>query len=417
MRPTWKNFLYLMKNQSPDGPSPSLGPSCFSDPGTFFKHWEHKDPADITFGDWGNISTPNPVLSIGDIHGDMLALLGALFLGNVIDINGNWSQTNTIVVLVGDILDRSGRRKTVNTSFNHQEEVQILQYLFYLDAQAKASGGQVIPMVGNHDVWNFIGTSEFSKFNYGGWGGKKNKYSRFFRQGTPMATFYAQRCPAILKINDCLFMHGGLHTDFLALFMEEQKIEDVSELVQNINMQFNQWVTSNKATHLPLILKHILTDRRLAQTNPNAQDPVLSEVECTAEVAKIRQMLGMKNLFLIVGHTQQAHTRMIPVRCSGTLWAIDVSLSEAFGRKGKQPMQVLLIKFPQHQNPILCTITGHIQEKKYTCMVRQVRCYQNGQKISKKHEEVEMSESCVSRQRAAIRRQRRNDRHESVKRR
>ena len=49
------------------------------------------------------------IIVIGDIHGDFNALLAALYKSNVIDFGGNWTGGNTIVVQLGDQIDKGGR--------------------------------------------------------------------------------------------------------------------------------------------------------------------------------------------------------------------------------------------------------------------------------------------------------------------
>ena len=46
------------------------------------------------------------IIVLGDVHGDWNKLIGALKLGKVIDDNNNWIGNDTIVVQVGDQIDR-----------------------------------------------------------------------------------------------------------------------------------------------------------------------------------------------------------------------------------------------------------------------------------------------------------------------
>ena len=132
MIPAIDNFIKVRRKGESLG---VLGPCRFKDVDTFFnialRNKKHK-----------RILTPIPVkngqkvVAIGDIHADLLVLLGCLYLLGVVDLAGNWIGGNTIVVQCGDLLDRSGRGESVVTD-NTREEVDIVQYLFYLNQVAQ----------------------------------------------------------------------------------------------------------------------------------------------------------------------------------------------------------------------------------------------------------------------------------------
>ena len=54
------------------------------------------------------------IIVIGDIHGDFNALLESLYKARVINNNGNWIGKNTIVVQLGDQLDKAERYDEIN---------------------------------------------------------------------------------------------------------------------------------------------------------------------------------------------------------------------------------------------------------------------------------------------------------------
>lgn len=79
------------------------------------------------------------IVAIGDVHGDWDQTLHALRIAGVLNSEDEgeprWVGGNTVVVQVGDVLDRGA------------DEIAILSLLRHLDAQAEGEGGAVM-MVG-----------------------------------------------------------------------------------------------------------------------------------------------------------------------------------------------------------------------------------------------------------------------------
>ncbi len=90
-------------------------------------------------------NAPPRVVAIGDIHGDFDSLAGILKTAGLIDASGNWSGGSATLVQVGDSTDRGAKVR------------QVLDLLMALEEQAKAAGGRVAVLLGNHEVLNLIG--------------------------------------------------------------------------------------------------------------------------------------------------------------------------------------------------------------------------------------------------------------------
>ena len=77
---------------------------------------------------------PERLIAIGDIHGDLQALKGALRIAGVLHAKKDqWTGGRTVVVQVGDQLDRG------------DDELAILALLRKLQRQAKRAGGGLSP--------------------------------------------------------------------------------------------------------------------------------------------------------------------------------------------------------------------------------------------------------------------------------
>lgn len=82
------------------------------------------------------------VVAIGDIHGDYWKGMEALMAAGVMSEDCRWIGGETLVVQMGDILDRG------------HEEIHLLELFAKLKVEALEAGGQIITMIGNHELLN-----------------------------------------------------------------------------------------------------------------------------------------------------------------------------------------------------------------------------------------------------------------------
>jgi hypothetical protein len=101
--------------------------------------------------DYIDLKDGQRLVCIGDVHGDLAALETFLETSEVYDSStGQWCGGNTILVQCGDVLDRG------------IEELACYQLLAKLSHQAVAAGGQVVLLVGNHEVLNAMGLFQYA---------------------------------------------------------------------------------------------------------------------------------------------------------------------------------------------------------------------------------------------------------------
>jgi hypothetical protein len=86
-----------------------------------------------------------PVVAIGDVHGDYEALVRTLQRAGVIDASARWSGGDRTLVMIGDLLDRGPRSRDV------------MDLLMRLEDEAGRSDGQVVMVLGNHELMNLVG--------------------------------------------------------------------------------------------------------------------------------------------------------------------------------------------------------------------------------------------------------------------
>lgn len=93
------------------------------------------------------------IIAIGDVHGDLERMRWALALARVMNDKNEWIGKNTLVVKVGDLLDRG------------DEELKIIYLLEKLKRQAQRAGDDIHILTGNHEVMNMQGN--FTTATYG----------------------------------------------------------------------------------------------------------------------------------------------------------------------------------------------------------------------------------------------------------
>jgi len=153
---------------------------------------------------WQVWPIPARIIAVGDIHGE-LAHLGAILREcELIDAQGTWRGGTTHLVLLGDLVGGSADSRL------------LVNFVLRLETEAKAQGGAVHALLGNHDLIPAQGDvgkmtrSERALYEYpvvNGAPGTKAKHA--FRGHSVYAQWLRQR-NSLLKIGDTLFVHAGL---------------------------------------------------------------------------------------------------------------------------------------------------------------------------------------------------------------
>lgn len=93
-------------------------------------------------------STLKPLMVLSDAHGFYHSLSAVLIHAGLIDPQLNWTGKNTILIQMGDIIDRGQDHRAIDL------------LLDLMQIQAKKSKGQVVRLLGNHEL-------EILRGNYG----------------------------------------------------------------------------------------------------------------------------------------------------------------------------------------------------------------------------------------------------------
>ncbi len=235
------------------------------------------------------------VVAIGDVHGDVDALRDALRLAGLIDGKGRWSGGKAHLVQTGDIPDRGEQTRAA------------FELLMRLEGEALAAGGRVHALLGNHEVMNMLGDLRYvtpgELASFEGVNGHREAYGPQGRYGR-----WLRSHPAVVRINDTLFMHGGL-----APSVPGKTLADV-----------NRWVRQDLFPGHPkgggVDPLGPLWFRGYAQG---------ADAEAEQALDTVLKRFGAKRM--VMGHTTSREGR-IRQRFGGKALFIDVGLSTGYGR-------------------------------------------------------------------------------------
>jgi len=284
------------------------------------------------------------IVAIGDLHGDILQLITILLHSKLIkkktqnkcvkvgdyDIkNWKWTGGKTYLVQLGDIFDGGGRG---NEGTFQDQEVEIYKFLIHLKKLAKNSGGNVILIMGNHEIMNFNGnynyvqkntTNKCLTYNKNTYNYKLDKTKSctndrnklFSIPNGPLSKSMAKYVRGIVKINNNIFCHGGISLDISKKY-NIHKINKILYTYLRGKIEYN-----NKEFQNVYGSDGIIWFREFSKSDDN----------CGA----LKQTLkNLKSKRMIVGHTPQKNG--ITNYCkkyNESVWAIDVGLSRAFDTK------------------------------------------------------------------------------------
>jgi len=136
----------------------------------FKEKWD-KQCSKYDVGDLPSVLPPvDRIIVIGDIHGDMEMTRELLKVAKVINDNDDWIGGNTVVVQVGDQIDRC--RPTIDsqcdthgtTKLDENSDWKILQYFTDLHKKARDVGGAVYSLMGNHELMNVNGDFRYVSY-------------------------------------------------------------------------------------------------------------------------------------------------------------------------------------------------------------------------------------------------------------
>jgi hypothetical protein len=247
------------------------------------------------------------VVAIGDLHGDLKSTREVLRVAGLIDASDRWVGGDSVLVQTGDVFDRG------------DDEVEIFELLERLTEEARAAGGRVVLLHGNHELMNAVGDMRY--VTAGGAadfaspedpGGMRSRVRAFAPRGS-----WAKRLSGLrvaVKVGDTVFVHGGVMPAYANLGLDA------------LNKDVRCWLIEGGAMPAsvgdpdgPLWSRHF----SLAPENCDALGESLDALDA-------RRM--------VVGHTPQLEG--VTSSCDERVWRVDVGIADYYGG----PSQALEIR-------------------------------------------------------------------------
>lgn len=303
-------------------------------------------------------AAPVRLVAVGDLHGDHDAWLAIARSARIIDAKGRWAGGKAVLVQSGDIVDRG------------PDSLKIIRHLIRLKREAAKAGGRVVVLVGNHEAMmmtddlRYVHPGEYAAFadrqserrrvqvyeaNRAGieaayrtrdaamppaairdaWMKSmppgKLEHRAAWRPGGELGR-WAMGNPAVAKIGDTLFVHGGISAAYAAVPIDQINARVAAALAAGDE---TPGAIINDSMG-PLWYRGLVTRSGADGTASSpAAAPASTAPRPTIEqeIDLVLRDYGVKRI--VVGHTPTLGG--IVEGAGGRLWRIDSAISSAYG--------------------------------------------------------------------------------------
>jgi len=246
------------------------------------------------------------VFSVADLHGDyerFKMILERLDLATFAEDQARWTGGTSILVSTGDSVDRGEHGRAIYLAFQE------------LARQAPGHGGEVLNLIGNHELMNlqadlrYVHRSEM--LSTGDYGGRVQREKEWGRDGLIGGDIRNRFITAAVR-GRTLFVHGGLDPDVLSHYGSDAQALDalnaqVKELV-NVDVVGRHWLFGDNGP----FWNRFFADGR--------------ERHACDKVERTLSMVGADRM--VVGHTPQDNG--VNIRCAGRIILADTIISRAY---------------------------------------------------------------------------------------
>jgi hypothetical protein len=293
---------------------------------------------------------PQRIVAVGDLHGDYDAWIDVARGAGLIDARKNWIGGKTLLVQLGDVTDRE------------PDSLKIIRHLMQLQRTAPRSGGRVIVLLGNHEAMNLLGDlryttpGEFAEFATSKsaqrreelYQANRAQIEAAYRARDPKLTpeaihdawikvtplgwveqreawkpdgeigRWARNNPAVLKIGDTLFAHGGISAEYAKFSLDKINARAASAMAT---------VDDSDASILNDALGPLWYRGLILKNDPEALGARGNRPPPDLELETVLRAYGVKRL--VVGHTPSRAG--IIITPDGKLARIDTGMSRYYG--------------------------------------------------------------------------------------
>jgi hypothetical protein len=311
------------------------------------------------------------IVAVGDLHGDYDSFVDILKGTKLVDQGLHWTGGKTHLVQIGDVLDRGDYAKGAKDIFD---------LLMRLEKEAEQAGGKVHALLGNHeemnitdiafDNENYVTLNQFIDFLPEEYKERKERgirkdYAKKPPKGQKLDYPLEQRLRnywdtvrrkaisdkenearkeyernfnekygkwlvehnAVIKIDDIIFVHGGISEKFSTWKLE--KIND------RMRLELNSFISGNPIEDLQVVY---------VQNGPlwyrDLSLPKINEEDLKPEVDKIFKNLGAR--YMVLAHTPVLiKTTNDMKRFDGRIWIIDTGISRVYRPGGRETALII----------------------------------------------------------------------------
>jgi hypothetical protein len=177
------------------------------------------------------------IFAIGDLHGEYAGFVQLLKAGRIINKDLNWIWGKGHLVLCGDVFDRG------------DSVTNILWLIYKLEHQAVLSGGKVHYVLGNHELMVLRDNNKYyvnekyillcAKLGL--------DYHDFFSPDDELGKWIRSK-NIIIKINNILFVHGGIPPEF----------PGIEKTIEKMNSSIHYFINISPDSIDPLINHYLI---------------------------------------------------------------------------------------------------------------------------------------------------------------
>jgi hypothetical protein len=149
---------------------------------------------------------PDSLFVLGDTHGAFDPLVAGLRTAGLIDAHHNWTGGRSHLVFAGDLTDRG------------PDVLRLLWFVYTLEQQARAAGGKVHVLLGNHEIMVMLADLRYvhEKELYVASLHGANYYDLFDPRTSLLGRWLASK-PAVIRIGEVVIAHGGVAPEYARL--------------------------------------------------------------------------------------------------------------------------------------------------------------------------------------------------------
>ncbi len=141
---------------------------------------------------------PEKMFVLSDLEGNFSAFRKLLLTAGIIDSAFNWAFGNGHLVLTGDFVDRGA------------QVTELLWCIYLLEEKAKAAGGYVHYILGNHEIMNLSGDLRYVHAKYLESASLlQTGFTSLFGEASELGRWLRTK-NVMEKIGNILFVHGGI---------------------------------------------------------------------------------------------------------------------------------------------------------------------------------------------------------------